>query len=312
MKKSEMRRKVEEMLGKLWENGVRFAIPEDKILDEDEASRRMVENDYRTGRKVILENYNPEELKEIAENTKRFYDILISSKIMSDEGRLIFFAFLISLAAEVNKRIVIRQCEYLIFIGHRLEKGEIIVEGDGGAWVGQEMKGGRVIIKGNASIVGKRMSSGEIVINGNALSEETGYEMSGGRIIVNGNVDNVGTGMTGGKIIIHGNVTGSVGSGMKDGEITVNGNVTGSLYNGVMDVFGGRVHVKGDVKEVTDLRGGEVVVEGDVLGMVGYNRGGKIVIKGKVKGGVVEYVGGTVIVESEKRKYTKHGVEVMK
>ncbi len=102
-------------------------------------------------------------------------------------------------------------------LGHHNTK-RIIVEGDVGDFLGDEMGCGRIIVNGNAGFgVGAGMKGGVLLVNGNA--DQVGMGLEGGSIIVEGDVCDAGSLMDGGIITVWGNATHLVGSQMTGGEI---------------------------------------------------------------------------------------------
>jgi len=118
-------------------------------------------------------------------------------------------------------------------IGRALTEGEILVDGDAGAYVGAGMSGGKIKVKGNAGAsTGGSMIGGEIEIGGDS-GERTGgvadgesLGMRGGRIVVCGNVgDVVGHRMRRGTIIVGGSAGDYAGGWMIAGTIMIDGKV---------------------------------------------------------------------------------------
>jgi len=103
-------------------------------------------------------------------------------------------------------------CDRLDRIGHEMTDGEIVVEGDVGAWIGRLMTGGRLMIHGS---VGPWAASG----------------MKGGTFEIFGSTgDRLGgpgpgeiAGMRGGAVLVHGRVGERVGDRMRRGIIVVEG-----------------------------------------------------------------------------------------
>jgi formylmethanofuran dehydrogenase subunit C len=119
----------------------------------------------------------------------------------------------------------------------------VIIRGDVGGYLGDEMRGGSILLLGNAdNAVGTDMRGGNITVNGNA-GGMLGYRMSGGLITVNGpvgfrtlesyriisNYDRyvLGNEMSGGRIVVNGDAIGDIGEGMCGGEIHLNGDFHG-------------------------------------------------------------------------------------
>ncbi len=133
------------------------------------------------------------------------------------------------------------------WIGRGMKGGEIVIEGNAGMHLGAFMEGGRIVVKGDCDDwVGGMMKGGEIVIEGNAgnrigcnyWGESEG--MKGGRIVVKGSAGNyVGEKMVDGEIVIEGNAGDFVGTEMKGGRITVKGKAG---YTG-WDMKGGEIAV---------------------------------------------------------------------
>jgi formylmethanofuran dehydrogenase subunit C len=97
-------------------------------------------------------------------------------------------------------------------IGSGLTEGEIVVEGDAGAYLGAGMKGGRIEVKGNAGVLaGASMTRGSIVIEGD-VDERAGGILVGETM-----------GMKGGLVTIGGNAGPLIGERMRRGLIVVGG-----------------------------------------------------------------------------------------
>ena len=97
-------------------------------------------------------------------------------------------------------------------IGGGLTEGEIVVEGDVGAYLGAAMKGGKIEVKGSAGVLaGASMSGGSIAIEGDAGERAAG-------ILVGDTL-----GMKGGQLVIHGNVGSLLGERMRRGFVIIGG-----------------------------------------------------------------------------------------
>jgi formylmethanofuran dehydrogenase subunit C len=93
-------------------------------------------------------------------------------------------------------------------LGSAMSRGEIVVEGDAGAYAGSGMTGGRLTIEGGAGhAAGLAMAGGELRIKGNA-----GDELAGAR-----------PGMRDGVLIVHGNAGSGAGDRLRRGTIVVGG-----------------------------------------------------------------------------------------
>ena len=121
----------------------------------------------------------------------------------------------------------------LDFIGKGMTSGEIVVEGDAGAYAGMQMKGGRLTVSGSVGAYAAcEMKGGEFNIGGDAgdylgaalPGDKKG--MQGGVVIVRGNVaDRAGDHMRRGAILIEGNAGSYLGARMTAGTIAVLGSV---------------------------------------------------------------------------------------
>lgn len=122
-------------------------------------------------------------------------------------------------------------CDRLDWIGHRLARGRIRVEGDVGAYLGRLMSGGAIETTGDAGLfAGSGLSGGILRIGGNAgdflgaaiPGERQG--LRGGRIEVLGSAgDRVGDRQRRGQILIAGNAGAYCGSRLVAGTILVLG-----------------------------------------------------------------------------------------
>ncbi len=118
-------------------------------------------------------------------------------------------------------------------IGHELAEGEIVVEGDVGAYLGAAMKGGKISITGRAGpVAGAGMAGGTIAIGGDA------DERAGGILVGHTH------GMRGGLITIGGNAGPMLGERMRRGLIIVNG---GAADYAAARMIAGTIIVKGTV-----------------------------------------------------------------
>jgi formylmethanofuran dehydrogenase subunit C len=112
-------------------------------------------------------------------------------------------------------------------IGAALTEGEIVVEGDAGAYLGDLMKGGKIEVKGGAGVLaGASMSGGSITIAGDAGERAAGIAvgetlgMRGGQLTINGNAGPLlGERMRRGFVIVGGNAGDYAGGRMVAGTI---------------------------------------------------------------------------------------------
>lgn len=120
-------------------------------------------------------------------------------------------------------------------IGSRMEKGTIVVRGDGGLRLGEYMRGGSILVEGNVDCwAGMAMVNGFIHVKGSAGSyvgaapKGSMKGMRGGLILVEGYAgDSVGAWMRGGAIEVKGGVGLSPGIHMRKGTIVVHGDCAG-------------------------------------------------------------------------------------
>ena len=137
-------------------------------------------------------------------------------------------------------------------IGSKTASGSVIIEGNAGMYVGEDMTGGSILLTRDAgSWLGMRMKGGRIEVKGNAGD----YVGAGYR--------GTDVGMYGGTIIIHGNAGDEVGCWMKNGYIRIYGNA--GLFPGM------------------HMSNGTILTEGDCRGRAGAQmRGGKVIVSGRV------------------------------
>jgi formylmethanofuran dehydrogenase subunit C len=137
-------------------------------------------------------------------------------------------------------------------IGYRTSSGSVIVEGNAGMYLGEEMTGGSIIVTGDAgSWLGMNMKGGKIEVQGNA-GDYVGAGYRGTTL-----------GMKGGSILIRGNAGQEVGCWMADGTIRIKGSV--GLLPGV-HMRNGTIHVEGncDGRAGGQMTGGKVIVGGRI------------------------------------------------
>ncbi|WP_252901438.1 formylmethanofuran dehydrogenase subunit C [Vulcanisaeta sp. JCM 14467] len=141
------------------------------------------------------------------------------------------------------------------FVGYKMSKGSITINGDAGHFIGYRMRGGSIVVHGNVrNYLGAKMRDGSIEVFGNAehwigaklLGEKPGKGMKGGTIIIHGNAGSeIGSGMKSGTIIIDGDAGNSVGNHMVGGTIIIKGNC--GLYPG-LEMSSGRIVINGSVE----------------------------------------------------------------
>jgi formylmethanofuran dehydrogenase subunit C len=98
---------------------------------------------------------------------------------------------LFEVSGDNSEEIIFKNCtSQLDYIGHKMSRGNITVEGDCGDFLGANMRGGNIICKDNAGDrVGDCMRRGLILIDGNT-NDYCGSRMIAGTIGVHGKVGN--------------------------------------------------------------------------------------------------------------------------
>jgi formylmethanofuran dehydrogenase subunit C len=118
-------------------------------------------------------------------------------------------------------------------IGHRLAEGEIVVEGDAGAYLGAAMKGGKIALSGSAGpLAGGAMAGGRIDIGGDVGERAGGvivgetFGMRGGFVTVGGNAGRMlGERLRRGLIVVEGNADDYAGARLIAGTLFIRGEV---------------------------------------------------------------------------------------
>jgi formylmethanofuran dehydrogenase subunit C len=125
--------------------------------------------------------------------------------------------------------------------------GEIIINGDVGMHLGEEMKDGRITVHGNVGgWAGAMMKGGTIEIHGNA-GDYLGAPYRGSS-----------EGMRGGKIIVHGNAGVEAGAHLRKGTMKICGS-TGQFVG--FRMCGGTVYVQKDCEG----RAGACMTDGKII-----------------------------------------------
>jgi formylmethanofuran dehydrogenase subunit C len=129
--------------------------------------------------------------------------------------------------------------------GYKMRGGTVRIKGNARGWLGAKMKDGIIEVDGDAGDFvggkfmgekpGKGMRGGKIIIHGNAGSN-VGAGMKKGAIIIEGDVGKlVGAYMTGGTIIVQGSCGAFAGARMTGGKILLAGRVDGVLPSFYVD-----------------------------------------------------------------------------
>src|SRR5574337_839288 len=110
--------------------------------------------------------------------------------------------------------------ERVKWIGSGMTRGRIVVRGDVGMHAGSYMRGGEILVEGNADdFLGVEMQGGIIVVEGN-VGHEVGAYMRRGLIVIKGNAEDfLGAMMTNGTICLFGQAGIRTGAGMQKGTI---------------------------------------------------------------------------------------------
>jgi formylmethanofuran dehydrogenase subunit C len=116
-------------------------------------------------------------------------------------------------------------------VGSQMRGGEIVVQGDAAGWVGAEMHRGLIRILGNAGHLtgaayrgsSKGMTGGTILVSGHA-GNEIGLTMRRGLIVIGGSAgDMVGFNMIAGTVVVFGECGIRPGAGMRRGTLALLG-----------------------------------------------------------------------------------------
>lgn len=149
-----------------------------------QANHRSVLNLEHIGKLVVRElDYTYDDIKKFAMDVRT---IEPDTKLWRYPG--MYLSSLINKKLTQHCTLTLKLDAELHHIGHKLQKGNLIIEGDLGYRLGDWMEGGEIIVKGNAGDqTGAWMEGGRIVVHG-SVGEETGWDMHKGRIIVYGKV----------------------------------------------------------------------------------------------------------------------------
>ncbi len=206
---------------------------------------------------------------EITPEVKTLEDARNFKVYLGKEEKKLEELFEVDFSDDGEERIILKgDFSRVKWIGREMRGGEIIVEGNAGMHLGAYMKGGKIVVRGNCDDwVGGMMEGGEIVIEGNAgnrvgcnyWGESEG--MKGGKIIIRGNAGNyIGEKMVDGEIVIEGDAGDFVGSEMKGGKIIISGNAG---YTG-WDMKGGEIEAGSCELSPSFVKESEGVWKGDV------------------------------------------------
>jgi formylmethanofuran dehydrogenase subunit C len=162
--------------------------------------------------------------------------------------------FRVDVSDQADDRVVISgEGERLDNIGAGMTRGELVVDGDAGAYVALGMSGGRLLVTGSAGYgAATALAGGEVRIGGDA-GDQIGGALPGER-----------TGMREGIVVVGGSAGASLGDRMRRGLIVVAGGAgpfCGSRMSAGTIVVGGRLGAHPGVA----MRRGSIVALGGVL-----------------------------------------------
>jgi formylmethanofuran dehydrogenase subunit C len=118
-------------------------------------------------------------------------------------------------------------------IGHKLDQGEILVDGDAGAYLGAAMRAGKITVTGGAGVAAASgMAGGTLAIGGDAGERAGGmpvgetFGMRGGLLTIGGDAGRMlGERMRRGLILVNGKAAEYAGARMIAGTILIKGKV---------------------------------------------------------------------------------------
>jgi glutamate synthase domain-containing protein 3 len=128
--------------------------------------------------------------------------------------------------------VIIRKAGHLHGMAAGFQGGEVMVEGDGGDYIGVLNNGATIRVLGNAGCyLADTMTQGTVIVEGNA-GYGAGQYCYGGTIVVNGDAGDFTAVMNrGAAIIIRGNVGDEVATYMLGGDLVIVGNAGKNLGN---------------------------------------------------------------------------------
>jgi len=149
-----------------------------------------------------------------------------------------------------------------------LKGGEVVIDGDGGDYLGVLNDGATIRVKGNAGrYLGDNMTRGMIVVEGNA-GDGAGQYCYGGTIVVRGNAGDFAAVMNkGATIVIGGNVGDEVATYMLAGDLVIVGNAGRNLGNYLIR---GNIYVGGRWESLGHNTRREDLTAEDVQKLSGY------------------------------------------
>lgn len=156
------------------------------------------------------------------------------------------------------------------YAGRKMRGGKLVIKGLAGPCLGSKMYDGVIEVFGSAEdrvggayrgeLPAKGMKGGMILIHGNA-GAEVGLGMKGGTIIIDGSCDIMpGLYMKGGTILVKGDCAGKAGAGMTGGRVIIVGRTPSILPSFYVDEVRPSIKIAGE-----KVDGPLLVFVGDVL-----------------------------------------------
>lgn len=156
------------------------------------------------------------------------------------------------------------------YAGRKMKGGKLVIRGSAGVCLGAKMYEGVIEVFGSAGdrvggayrgeLPAKGMKGGTIIIHGDA-GAEVGLGMRGGTVIVDGSCDIMpGLDMSGGTILIKGDCVGKAGARMTGGRIVIVGKIPAILPSFYVDEIRPSIKIAGEKVE-----GPLLVFVGDVM-----------------------------------------------
>lgn len=156
------------------------------------------------------------------------------------------------------------------YAGRKMKGGKLVIRGLAGPCLGSKMYDGVIEVFGSAEdrvggayrgeLPAKGMRGGTVLIHGNA-GAEVGLGMSGGTIIIDGSCDIMpGLYMSGGTILVKGDCAGKAGARMTGGRVVIVGRIPSILPSFYVDEVRPSIKIAGEKVE-----GPLLVFVGDVV-----------------------------------------------
>ena len=167
-----------------------------------------------------------------------------------------------------GKPLTVKNVTKLHGLGAGLKKGELIVEGSAGDYLGVLNAGATIhVTKNTAKYLADNMTSGTVIVEGNA-DYGAGQYCYGGTIVIRGSAgDFTATMNKGATIIVAGNVGDEVGTYMLKGDLVVVGNAGKNFANYLIR---GNVYLGGDCESYGHNTKLEPLTEHDLATLRGY------------------------------------------